>query len=92
MAEHAQSLSFEQEPDYNYLKFYFEKNIMELDIVPSIHIDWEPKRLIKSKITHSEEEWLKNDVIDDLNNKEKEKEIEIASICLINKIKHSEIK
>ena len=42
MANHALSLHFEQEPNYNYLKFYFEKNIMELDIVPSIYIDWEP--------------------------------------------------
>ena len=37
-------LKFDEEPDYSYLKFILEKNLMENDMFPNKQFDWTKRR------------------------------------------------
>jgi len=39
-AKEVSSLKFEEEPNYNKLRFLLEKNLLVVDKVPSKYMDW----------------------------------------------------
>ena len=39
-AEYVYGLKFEEEPNYNYLRFILTKNLMNIDLFPDKNFDW----------------------------------------------------
>jgi len=38
------NLKFDEEPDYKYLKFLFQRNLMDKDMIPDWKFDWVDKK------------------------------------------------
>ena len=46
-AKHVLNLAFDEEPNYNKLKFMLVKNLLDSDIIPSKRIEWNDDSIIE---------------------------------------------